>query len=77
MASVVARTLVIGGLDRVGFNLGIYSKIVCARLSTSYTFGAEVVIRILRLPVLAGVGKRVVPVLNFIAKGSLRGIFLH
>jgi hypothetical protein len=77
MSSVVARTLVIGGFDRIGFDLRIYSKIIGTCLPAPNTFGTKVVVGILCLPMRAGVGKRVVPVLNFIPKGSLRRIVLH
>ena len=74
MSSVVARTLVVGGFDRIGGHLGIYPKIVCARLATQNAFWAKVVVGILRLPVRAGVRKRVVAVLNRVPERRLRSI---
>jgi hypothetical protein len=77
MSSVVARTLVVGGFDRIGGYLGIYPKIVSARLPTQNTFWAKVVVGILCLPVRAGVRKRVVAVLNRIPERRLRGIIFR
>jgi hypothetical protein len=74
MPSVVARTLVVCGFDRIGGYLRIYPKIVRALLPTQNTFGAKVVVGILRLPVRAGVGKGVKTVLDCISKRGLRGI---
>jgi hypothetical protein len=77
VSSVVARTLVVGGFDRIGFDLGIYPKIVRARLPTQNTFWAKVVVGILRLPVRAGVRKGIVAVLNRIPERRLRGIIFR
>jgi hypothetical protein len=77
MSSVVARTLVVGGFDRIGLDLRVYPKIVSARLLSQNTFWTKVVVGILCLPMRAGVGKGVVAVLNFIPKGSFRRIVLH
>jgi hypothetical protein len=74
MSSVVARTLVVGGFDRIGGYLGIYPKIIGARLPTQNALWAKVVVGILCLPVRAGVGKRKVVVLNRIPERRLRGI---
>lgn len=68
MATVVARTLVIGAFDWVGFHLRIYSEIVCTRLTSLNALWAQVIISILCLPVRAGVGKAVVTVLDRIPK---------
>jgi hypothetical protein len=74
MSPVVARTLVIGGFDRIGGYLGIYPKIVRTRLPTQNALWAKVVIGILRLPMRTGVGKGVKTVLNRISQRRLRGI---
>jgi hypothetical protein len=77
VSSVVARTLVVGGFDRIGFDLRIYPKIVRARLPTQNALWAKVVVGILRLPVRAGVGKRVVAMLNRVPERRLRGIIFR
>jgi hypothetical protein len=74
MSSVVARTLVVGGFDGVGGYLGINPKIIRTCLPTQNALWAKVVVGILRLPVRAGIRKRVVAMLNRIPERRLRSI---
>jgi hypothetical protein len=57
MSSVVARTLGVGGFDRIGLDLRVYPKIVSARLLSQNTFWAKVVVGILCLPMRAEIGR--------------------